>query len=216
MLRVNLNMLLAERNLTASRLSKETGISKTTLTSLVNNTGKGIQYDTIDTICNFLGVTPNEFFDYVPIDYVFDYENVELVLEGSEKLVTGGIFFFLDNINHSFDFYVDIKTGRKNNTFVFKGVLEPLDDDQTASNPFEKELRFNLEFKNNKDSIEFDDLFYKRISKGHQTLFNENTKDFITNNFKELFDKEFEEKGGEIHSLDFDNPIIYLPWDLPF
>lgn len=101
MLRVNLNMLLAERNLTASRLSKDTGISKTTLTALVNNTGKGIQYETIDTICNYLNVTPNDFFEYIPVDYSLSYflENIDLEIKTNDMYES-----YIANINYIFDF----------------------------------------------------------------------------------------------------------------
>ena len=29
--------------------------------AIAENTGKGVQYDTVDKLCNFLGVTPCEF-----------------------------------------------------------------------------------------------------------------------------------------------------------
>lgn len=75
MLRSNLSILLAERDLKISELYEMTGISKTTLLALSENKGKGVQFDTIDKICNALGVTPNEFFDYSP--YIIDLRDYE-------------------------------------------------------------------------------------------------------------------------------------------
>lgn len=75
MLRSNLSILLAERDLKISELYEMTGISKTTLLALSENKGKGVQFDTIDKICNALGVTPNEFFDYCP--YIIDLRDYE-------------------------------------------------------------------------------------------------------------------------------------------
>ena len=46
MIACNLSVLLAERNLKISQVSKATGISRTTLTSLALNNAKGIQFDT--------------------------------------------------------------------------------------------------------------------------------------------------------------------------
>ncbi|MBE7341655.1 XRE family transcriptional regulator [Staphylococcus haemolyticus] len=66
MIQSRLSVLMAERGLKISDLYEETGISKTTLMAIAENTGKGVQFDTVDKLCNFLGVTPCEFFDYSP------------------------------------------------------------------------------------------------------------------------------------------------------
>ncbi|HAR7543248.1 TPA: XRE family transcriptional regulator [Staphylococcus aureus] len=66
MIQNRLSVLMAERGLKISDLYEETGISKTTLMAVAENTGKGVQFDTVDKLCNFLGVTPCEFFDYSP------------------------------------------------------------------------------------------------------------------------------------------------------
>lgn len=213
MLRVNLNMLLAERDLTASRLSKDTGISKTTLTSLVNNTGKGVQYDTVDTICNYLNVTPNEFFDYIPVDYVFEYESFNIDLVGDSEVSVDGMMFSLEDVNHSFRFYIDIKTKRKNKAFNFEGTINIPDSDK----PFFLLIPFsiNLEFKDD-DYSEFDELFYKKLSKGHQTIFNNYARDFILSHFKDIYNEAIQQHDTIITELDFDNVLIFLPWDLPF
>ena len=43
-------------------------ISRTTLTSLANNYSQGIQFDTINTLCNYLKITPDQLISYVPVD----------------------------------------------------------------------------------------------------------------------------------------------------
>ncbi|HEC2161364.1 TPA: helix-turn-helix transcriptional regulator, partial [Staphylococcus delphini] len=73
MIQSNLAILMAERGLKIADLYEETGISKTTLMSLSENTGKGVQFDTIDKLCNYLGVTPADFFDYAP--YIIDLKD---------------------------------------------------------------------------------------------------------------------------------------------
>ncbi|RHK02282.1 XRE family transcriptional regulator, partial [Enterococcus casseliflavus] len=80
MLKNRLAVLLAERELTAAKVYEETGISRSTLSSLVNNSGDGVQYKTLDRLCNFLEIEPNDFFDYAP--YIFEYE---LESYGEEK-----------------------------------------------------------------------------------------------------------------------------------
>lgn len=74
MIKCNLSVLLAERNMRISELSKRTGISRTTLTALAYNQSKGIQYDTFDKLCTFLKVKPDELFIHEFFDYDFEIE----------------------------------------------------------------------------------------------------------------------------------------------
>lgn len=68
MLRCNLSVLLAERGLKITEVSNETGISRTTLTSLASNANQGLHLDTINKLCIFLRVKPEEFFEFVSFD----------------------------------------------------------------------------------------------------------------------------------------------------
>lgn len=69
MLKCNLAVLLAERKLKISKVSTDTGVSRTTLTALSSNHSQGIQFDTLNTLCSYLRVTPAEFFCYVPFEF---------------------------------------------------------------------------------------------------------------------------------------------------
>lgn len=69
MLKCNLAVLFAERNIKISKASADTGISRTTLTSLVNNYSQGVQLDTLNKLCLYLQITPEKFFSYLPFDY---------------------------------------------------------------------------------------------------------------------------------------------------
>lgn len=68
MIRCDLAILLAERNLKITKVSNDTGISRTTLTSLASNRSQGIQFDTINTLCNYLKVSPSQLISYVATD----------------------------------------------------------------------------------------------------------------------------------------------------
>lgn len=78
----NLNTLLAERNLKITKVAKDTGISRTTLTSLANNYSQGIQFETLNTLCMYLDIKPENFFEYVYFnisvlpELEFDYKNL--------------------------------------------------------------------------------------------------------------------------------------------
>lgn len=65
----NLKVLLAQRGISISKMSTATGISRTTLTALCTNRNGGIQFDTLDSICSYLNVSPNEFLTYSPYDF---------------------------------------------------------------------------------------------------------------------------------------------------
>ncbi len=69
MLKCNLAILLAERKLRISKVNEDTGISRTTLTSLSNNYSQGIQLDTLNKLCLYLQVSPDRLFAYIPFDY---------------------------------------------------------------------------------------------------------------------------------------------------
>lgn len=58
----NLSKILGERLLKISTVAKETGISRTTLTSIYYKRNKGISNDVLLKLCNYLKITPNDFF----------------------------------------------------------------------------------------------------------------------------------------------------------
>lgn len=65
-IRNNLAVLLAERNLSITQLAQKVEISRNTITSIYYNRNKMIQMATIDTLCQYLKITPAEFFVYDP------------------------------------------------------------------------------------------------------------------------------------------------------
>lgn len=64
MLQNRLRILMAERELSATELSKLIGISRNTITSIRNNKTIMIRLDTLNTLLKFFEVTPNDFFSY--------------------------------------------------------------------------------------------------------------------------------------------------------
>lgn len=68
-----LAILLAERSMSGARLASDTGIAQSTISKITSNKSKQVDYETVNKICNTLGVTSNDFFDYSPIDYEIKY-----------------------------------------------------------------------------------------------------------------------------------------------
>ena len=69
-----LKMLLSERELTISQVAKDTGLSRTTLTYMVQNNSKGIQLVTLNQLCQYLHVRPDDFFEYYPFDLAYQFQ----------------------------------------------------------------------------------------------------------------------------------------------
>ena len=68
MLIPNLSVLLAQRHLTVTRVSEDTGLSRTTLTALCGGSARGIQFETLNTLCQYLKAAPGDLFLYRPFD----------------------------------------------------------------------------------------------------------------------------------------------------
>ena len=68
MLIPNLSVLLAQRHDAPTRASQDTGISRTTLTALCTGSAKGIQFETLDALCQYLKITPGDLFLYRPFN----------------------------------------------------------------------------------------------------------------------------------------------------
>lgn len=63
-----LSSLMRKDKLTITKLANDTNISRTTLTSLFHNSGNGIQFDTINVLCDYFGIEINELLVFVPYD----------------------------------------------------------------------------------------------------------------------------------------------------
>lgn len=68
MIKNNLKKLMKEKNVTIADLHRTLGISRPTLTKMANNETDGIRYDTINKLCKFFKISPNELLVFVPFD----------------------------------------------------------------------------------------------------------------------------------------------------
>ncbi|MGX7180943.1 helix-turn-helix domain-containing protein [Enterococcus italicus] len=66
MISLKLNELLKKREITILQLSEQTGISRSTLNSMVNGVTKGIQFTTLDTLCESLDCSVSDLIEYIP------------------------------------------------------------------------------------------------------------------------------------------------------
>lgn len=106
MLRCNLAVLLAERNLKITKVSQDTGISRTTLTALANNRVQGIQFSTLDTLCLYLNVTPEKLISFVSTSII----NIEAMI-GTFATDTSVNFSLLMQIYETKEYYPCLMSG---------------------------------------------------------------------------------------------------------
>lgn len=66
MIKSNLPVLLAERRLKVADLIRMTDISKSTMHKIYNDQTTRIDFDTMDRICEALGVNVGDIFEYIP------------------------------------------------------------------------------------------------------------------------------------------------------
>ena len=63
MLANRLKILLAERDLSIKDVVNATGLTRPSISNMVNNPFATIAIDNVDKLCNYLEVSPKEFFD---------------------------------------------------------------------------------------------------------------------------------------------------------
>lgn len=57
--------LIGEKLIKITKISEETGISRTTLTSLYYRRSKAISFDVLDKLCKYLNCDINDIFEYI-------------------------------------------------------------------------------------------------------------------------------------------------------
>lgn len=63
-IRVRLNVILAERNVTSKALAEHVGITEANLSLLKQGKVKGVRFDTLESICAFLRCQPGDLLQY--------------------------------------------------------------------------------------------------------------------------------------------------------
>lgn len=86
MIECRLRVILAEKNLKISKVAADTGISRTTLHALSGNYGQGVQYDTLNKLCEYLRITPGDLYEYHPVSWKIENNCVYIeILVAHEK-----------------------------------------------------------------------------------------------------------------------------------
>ena len=62
---INLDVMMAKRKISATRLAEEIGITLPNLSILKTNKAKAIRFSTLDAICRALDCQPSDILEYV-------------------------------------------------------------------------------------------------------------------------------------------------------
>ncbi|MGJ4855316.1 helix-turn-helix domain-containing protein [Labrys sp. KB_33_2] len=65
-IRVRLNVMLAERNVKSKDLAEHVGITEANLSLLKQGKVKGIRFDTLERICEYLDCQPGDILRFEP------------------------------------------------------------------------------------------------------------------------------------------------------
>ncbi|WP_373879555.1 helix-turn-helix domain-containing protein [Levilactobacillus brevis] len=141
MIRNNLAVILTEKQIRISKMANDTGISRTTLTALSQNTNKMVQMGTINSVCMYLGTDPTRFFEYLPFDFDFNFQLGDIDKEHSKS--TGSNYSFRSA------FFINISENNKRvETIEFSGFT-----DCTNKSTHKYDSLFNVTDQNNMDKL---------------------------------------------------------------
>ncbi|MEE6714303.1 helix-turn-helix transcriptional regulator [Schleiferilactobacillus harbinensis] len=165
MLANRLSILLAERDMTIKELTTKTGLSRNTVSNLVNKPTGNISVKTTDLLCNYLKITPREFFEYSPV-YLSFPNNVSS---------HGNIVARIDGLPRIFEYTITVDKNAPDERLSF----------YNADVSFDKFLTLRIGGKGNED---FQFMVYTRLSARFQKIVLERLEElvdaFISSEFK--------------------------------
>jgi len=115
MIKCNLSVLMASRRYSIQDVADKTGLSRTTISALVNENGKGIQFETMNALCELFEVQPGALFHFeqlqLDIEYInhketepkfFSYTSIEDLSEVEKVLDNSFLITVRLNMKHNF------------------------------------------------------------------------------------------------------------------
>ncbi|NQL61697.1 helix-turn-helix transcriptional regulator [Streptococcus suis] len=66
MIQINLDIIMAQKRISAGRLAELIELTPANLSILKNNKAKAIRFSTLNTLCRELGCQPGDILEYVP------------------------------------------------------------------------------------------------------------------------------------------------------
>lgn len=108
MIRNRLAELMFERDIKTVRMAKEIGVSRNTITNTAQNNSEMLRMETINKICQYLKIEPNDFFEYYPFDIDFTIFSEHIHINNTESKI-------IDDYSINLDLLIDIKSDSTTN-----------------------------------------------------------------------------------------------------
>lgn len=190
LIRNNLAILLAERQLKITRVSKDTGISRSTVTSIAQNDTKMMQLEVIAKLCMYLNIEPKDFFSYIPIDFEFTIELNSF--DFAPRKTSESEIGYIDLSDVKFDLFIDVNKKINipfNKTYELKGLAKNYDFMKN-----ELEVYLNFENKLDRSSTQYEQEFLSEVWELLDISFKleaiDNLEEYISNAISKAFIKE--------------------------
>ncbi|MTB63842.1 helix-turn-helix domain-containing protein [Streptococcus sp. zg-86] len=179
-----LAILLAERSMSGVRLASDTGIAQSTISKITSNKSKQVDYETVNKICNILGVTSDDFFDYSPIDYEIKYFRDEdsedtfifiKILDRDRPVAT---------LEYKVDFEFHVNTNKPDNLVDIEEIKRNYQQVEIVT------VRATLKKQNKETYDKFTELpsnFQNIFTNDLLQVVGKNIKEYITQEFKDEF-----------------------------
>ncbi|MFJ8099404.1 helix-turn-helix domain-containing protein [Lysinibacillus sp. NPDC096212] len=125
MIKCNLAVLLAERGLKMADVINDTSLSKTAVRGLYYNQSKGIQFETLQILCDYLNVGPEDIIKNINFEYVVKNKYIE----EQEFITRYEINFKLDDKELTDIVQVSISPSNISELFEDKSIPQEIDPD---------------------------------------------------------------------------------------
>ncbi|CQR25856.1 transcription regulator-like protein yozG [Streptococcus varani] len=66
MIQINLDLVMAQKRISAGRLAELIDLTPANLSILKNNKAKAIRFSTLNALCRELGCQPGDILEYIP------------------------------------------------------------------------------------------------------------------------------------------------------
>ncbi|QPQ29973.1 helix-turn-helix domain-containing protein [Lysinibacillus sp. JNUCC 51] len=179
MIRNRLAALMAERGLKITRVAKDTGISRNTITSISQNDSEMMRMETINTLCKYLGVTPCEFYEYEPIDFEFS-----VFLNSFNYYLDRDFVYSYINVNNiDIEVILDVDKLPQKQSFDLKCSL--FTSKKMALDEPDSPIQVNIEFEDYTEKNTFINEIYNKINNSFRQDIYKNLKNVLVNELKE-------------------------------
>lgn len=189
MIRNRLAELLSERQLKISRVANEIpNLSRNTITSTAQNSGKMIQLETINSLCKYLGITPGEFFEYIPYDLELSIDDIKM--DGQRDDYDQPLT--VDEGKMTFTLFIKL-LGKSTQQYTYEYNVTNITKFTMADG-----VSLLLDFTENIDVYSFSSFWKDTVTPGFKAIIQENIKEKISNS---LFTFNFNNDNSPYYSI---------------